>query len=216
MPKPRGAAKTGEADGQPATPLKPWPPAFSEQDGMKTDEIAQLQGQIERERAARKQAEALLEEKIRELTLANRLLQRYLDSVPCMVVALDTRGCIVMINRAGCSLLGQPESALLGQPWFERCLPQPAGRSLFPSYLQLVAGDVHARERLTEYPVLDGEGRQREMAWHTGMLTDATGQVVGTLSSGEDVTERELAATATAESRELLLKIIDTVPARVF
>lgn len=183
---------------------------------MKTDEIAQLQGQIERERAARKQAEALLEEKIRELTLANRLLQRYLDSVPCMVVALDTRGCIVMINRAGCSLLGQPESALLGQPWFERCLPQPAGRSLFPSYLQLVAGDVHARERLTEYPVLDGEGRQREMAWHTGMLTDATGKVVGTLSSGEDVTERELAATATAESRELLLKIIDTVPARVF
>ena len=86
---------------------------------MSMDDLALLPRQLEEERAARKKAEDLLEEKVRELTLANQLLQRYLDSVPCMVVALDTRACISMINRAGCALLGQPESALLGQAWFE-------------------------------------------------------------------------------------------------
>ena len=94
---------------------------------MSEQNLADLQRQIEHERAARKQAERSLEEKISELTFANQLLQRYLDSVPCIMVALDTRGCISMINRAGCMLLDQPESALLGQAWFERFLPQPDG-----------------------------------------------------------------------------------------
>ena len=184
---------------------------------MSEQNLADLQRQIEHERAARKQAERSLEEKISELTFANQLLQRYLDSVPCIMVALDTRGCISMINRAGCMLLDQPESALLGQAWFERFLPQPDGGSrLLPSFLQLVGGDVHPREELSEYPVVDGSGQPHLMAWHTAMLTDQAGRIVGTLSSGEDITERKQAETAIAESRKLLLKIIDTVPARVF
>ncbi|MCB1968280.1 MAG: PAS domain-containing protein, partial [Candidatus Accumulibacter sp.] len=169
---------------------------------MSEQNLADLQRQIEHERAARKQAERSLEEKISELTFANQLLQRYLDSVPCIMVALDTRGCISMINRAGCMLLDQPESALLGQAWFERFLPQPDGGSrLLPSFLQLVGGDVHPREELSEYPVVDGSGQPHLMAWHTAMLTDQAGRIVGTLSSGEDITERKQAETAIAESR---------------
>ncbi|NMQ29081.1 PAS domain-containing sensor histidine kinase [Candidatus Accumulibacter phosphatis] len=184
---------------------------------MSMDDLALLRRQLEEERAARKKAEDLLEETVRELTLANQLLQRYLDAVPCIVVALDTRACIAMINRAGCALLGQPESALLGQPWFEHCLPQPSGKSvLLPCFLQLVSGEGQAQEALSEYPVVDADGQQRLMAWHTGMLTDAAGVIVGTLSSGEEISERKLAEVAIAESRNLLLKVIDTVPARVF
>lgn len=184
---------------------------------MREENGAQLQGLIERERQARQKSEQASEQKIRELTLANQLLQRHLDSVPCIVVALDSEGCISMLNRAGCALLGQPESALLGQVWFERCLPQPGGGSVqFPLFRQLVAGDRLAREKLSEYPVIDSNGQPRLMAWHIGLLTDPAGKIVGTLSSGEDITERKLAEAAVAESRNLLLKIIDTVPARVF
>jgi len=184
---------------------------------MSIDDLARLRQEIEHERRARKDAEQQFEEKIRELTLANQLLQRHVDTVPCIVVALDSEGCISMVNRAGCALLGQPESALLGQAWFERCLPQPSGKSLmFPLFRQLVAGDGQAGESLAEYPIIDGNGQPRLMAWHTGLLTDPTGKIVGTLSSGEDITEHKLAEAAIAESRQLLLKIIDTVPARVF
>lgn len=184
---------------------------------MSEDHLAQLQRQIELERTARKEAEQMFDEKLRELTLANQLLQRYLDSVPCIVVALDSEGCISMVNRAGCALLGQPESELLGQVWFERCLPQPRGRSvLFRLFRQLVAGDMSAREKLSEYPIVDSQGKQRLMAWQIGTLANPAGSIVGTLSSGEDITEQKLAEAAVAESRNLLLKIIDTVPARVF
>ncbi|WP_313951805.1 ATP-binding protein [Accumulibacter sp.] len=184
---------------------------------MREENVAQLQQLIERERQARKEAEQVSEEKIRELTLANQLLQRHLDSVPCIVVALDSEGCISMVNRAACALLGQPESALLGQLWFERCLPQPSGGSVqFPLFRQLVAGDRLAREKLSEYAVIDSKGQPRLMAWHIGLLTNQTGEIIGTLSSGEDITEQKLAEAAVAESRNLLLKIIDTVPARVF
>ena len=184
---------------------------------MSAEDLARLQQEVERERNARKEAERQFEERISELTLANQQLQRHVDSVPCIVVALDTEGCISMINRAGCALLGQPESALLGKAWFERFLPQPGGSSvILPLFRQLVAGDSQVKEKLSEYPVLDSTSQPRLMAWHTGMLTDATGRIVGTLSSGEDITEQRLAEAAIAESRNLLLKIIDTVPARVF
>jgi len=119
---------------------------------MNEEELAQLQRQVQRERTARKEAERLLEEKSLALYRSNQQLQcesdrnqRYLDTVQTIMVALDTGGRIIMINRTGCALLGQTESALLGQAWFERFLPQPAGVSIFlPLFLLFVAGDLQA------------------------------------------------------------------------
>lgn len=184
---------------------------------MSEDDIAPLQRQLESERTARKEAERLFEEKISELTFANQQLQHHVDSLPCIVVALDSDARISMINAAGCALLGQAESALLGQAWFVRCLPQPNGEAvLLPLFRQLLAGEIGAREGLSEYAISDSNGQTHLMTWHIGLMTDATGKVVGTLSSGEDISEQRLAEAAIAESRNLLLKIIDTVPARVF
>jgi diguanylate cyclase (GGDEF)-like protein/PAS domain S-box-containing protein len=166
---------------------------------MSEEELAQLQRQVQRERTARKEAERLLEEKSLALYRSNQQLQRerdrnqrYLDTVQTIMVALDTEGRITMINREGCALLGQPESALLGQAWFDCFLPQPAGVSIvLPLFLRLVAGDLQAGEKLSEYSILDTRGQQHLIAWRNAILTDTGGKIGGTLSSGEDITERK-------------------------
>jgi signal transduction histidine kinase len=42
-----------------------------------------------------------------------------------------------------------------------------------------------------ENPVLTSAGEERMIAWHNSLLRDADGQVIGTLSSGEDITDRK-------------------------
>ena len=55
------------------------------------------------------------------------LVQKYLDIVEVMLVALNEEGEITLINRKGCHILGYQEEELIGQNWFDVCLP-PAVR----------------------------------------------------------------------------------------
>lgn len=182
---------------------------------MSDDALSQLQRQILRERAARKQAERLLDEKSQALYRSNQQLRRqsefsqsYLDTMHTLMIALDRDGRITMINRAGCALLGQTEQALLGQAWFERFVPQPMGlEAAQRRFRRLLAGEVQADKEPLEYPVLCSNGQQRLIAWRSALLTDKAGQVDGVLSSGEDVTERRQAETAREHASRALASL---------
>ncbi len=138
---------------------------------------------IARDITEREQAEAALRRQL-------ELNQRYLDTVQTIMLALDGDGRITMINRKGCELLGYAEDALLGRNWFEACLPQPEGMdTLYPLYQRILAGETAALEYF-ENPIRCRDGRRRLIAWHNAYFTDARGRIVGSLSSGEDVTER--------------------------
>jgi two-component system cell cycle sensor histidine kinase/response regulator CckA len=58
-----------------------------------------------------------------------------------------------------------------------------------------------------ENPVLTKDGEERTVLWHTTVLKGENGDVVGALSSGEDVTERKLAEKA-LEREHFAFKII--------
>ncbi|MBU4044710.1 MAG: EAL domain-containing protein [Gammaproteobacteria bacterium] len=119
--------------------------------------------------------------------------QRYLDTVQNIMLALDSEGRVSMLNRYGCELLGYRETDLLGYNWFQTCLPQPEGmQAVYPVYLQLMSGKVEAAERF-ENEVLCRDGSRRTISWHNGYLRNDAGNIVGTLSSGEDVTARKQA-----------------------
>ena len=132
----------------------------------------------------RKQAEqALAKERDRA--------QHYLDTVEAIIVALDTEGRVTLLNRKGCDLLGYEEGELVGQMWFEKCLPQPEGmKTVYPFFQRLVSGELAAAEYF-ENPALSREGERIEIAWHNALLLDDEGSTVGTLSAGEDITERK-------------------------
>ncbi len=138
--------------------------------------------------------------------------QLTLDTVQTLMVALDTEGRIIMINRAGCELLGYAEEELLGRNWFETCLPQPEGvEAVLPVFRRIVAGELPQAEYFENH-VRCRDGRERLIAWHNACLRDDGGILVGTLSSGVDVTERRAAE---AELRKLSLAV-EQSPAAIF
>jgi len=136
--------------------------------------------------ATRKQAEeALRHERDRA--------QSYLDTVEALMVALDKNGRITMLNRKASEVLGYSEEELLGRDWFETCMPQPVGvETVRPIYEKIVSKQIQAGDSF-EDPVLTRDGVIRTIAWHTTLLNDANGNIIGILSAGQDITDLKMA-----------------------
>ncbi|WP_200330280.1 chemotaxis protein CheB [Thiocystis violacea] len=149
----------------------------------------------------------------RSLEASEARMQRYLSTTQTLMVALDRDGRITMINRAGCDLLGYSEAELLGQNWFEICLPPALVETgVLPLYRQLMAGESVAAEHYEshESPVVCRDGSERLIAWHTGVLTDDQGRITGTIASGEDITERQRAEDALRANESFQSAIINS------
>ena len=112
--------------------------------------------------------------------------QSYLDVADVILLALDVHGRITLINRKGCATLGREERELLGRDWIETCLPAGIREQLRTCFHSLLSGDL----TYIENPVLTNSGEERMIGWRNSLLRDGEGRVIGTLSSGEDITER--------------------------
>ncbi|MEJ2180748.1 MAG: PAS domain S-box protein, partial [Gammaproteobacteria bacterium] len=117
--------------------------------------------------------------------------QRYLDTVEAIIISLNTKGEITLINRKGCELLGYTEEELLGKNWFSTCLPQPEGlEQVFPVFEEIMQGKIETAEYF-ENSVVSRSGERRLIAWHNSYFLDDNGKTIGTLSAGEDITDRK-------------------------
>jgi diguanylate cyclase (GGDEF)-like protein/PAS domain S-box-containing protein len=115
--------------------------------------------------------------------------QRYLDVAGTIIVVLDTDGRITLINRKGCAILARDEEELLGADWFDIALPEHQREASRSGFEQLIH-DEDAQVERSESSVLTSGGDMRSIAWSHTVLRDGDGTITGTLSSGEDVTER--------------------------
>ena len=116
--------------------------------------------------------------------------QRYLDVAGTMIVVLDAEGGVLLINRKGCAVLGREERDVLGHGLVRARRPRArARRRAQHASRQLMAGDEETAGP-PRTPCVTLDGQLRTIAWHNTILRDADGTIVGTLSSGEDVTER--------------------------
>jgi PAS domain S-box-containing protein len=115
--------------------------------------------------------------------------QQYLDIAGVMLVALDNQGTVNLINRKGCQILGyEQEHEVLGKNWFDHFIPEDMRDETRKVFNDLMWGDSSNRQYY-ENAVLTKGGGKRMVAWHNTPLNDGEGNVIGTLSSGEDITE---------------------------
>ena len=135
--------------------------------------------------------------------------QNYLDVAGVILVALDSNGRIALINRRGCRVLGYQEEELIGRDWFVTCLPQSIGAATREMFERLIQGETSLFEYF-ENPVLTKDGKQRQVAWHNTLVKDDAGKVIGTLSSGEDITARKRAEEALVESEQRFRRLAET------
>ena len=116
--------------------------------------------------------------------------QQYLNVARVIIVALNEKGEVTLINKRGNEVLGYKEDEIVGKNWFDFCVPAKTRHKVREFFLNLISGEFKVAEYY-ENPILIKSGEERIIAWHNTTLKDKAGQTIGTLSSGEDITERK-------------------------
>ncbi|XZN99423.1 MAG: PAS domain S-box protein [Microcoleus sp.] len=142
---------------------------------------SELYEQLQIELQERQQAEATIRE-------AERRWRSLLDNVQLIVVGLDIGGNVNYVNPFFLKLTGYTNPEVLGENWFKNFLTS----SNKPS-IQVVSSEVLAHNYHPYYQnsILLKSGDERFIAWNNTILQDSEGTIIGTISIGEDITERK-------------------------
>ena len=113
----------------------------------------------------------------------------YFDMAGTILLVLDREGKISLINKKGCNVLGYEENSIIGKDWFDNFLPVRVREEVREVFRTLIE-DEKKQPSYYENPILTKDG-ERIIAWHNTVIRDDKGRIIGTLSSGEDVTDRK-------------------------
>jgi PAS domain S-box-containing protein len=169
---------------------------------------AELFEEAQEEIARRRETEAfLIEERDR--------FRSTLDIAGVILLALNAAGNIMLINRKGQDILGYDKMNLMGKNWFDTCLPQGSRKEVKAIFRNLVSGKGGLSE-YAENKIVTRTGEERIIAWHNTILRGAGGKITGTLSSGEDITERKKIEQALSSSEKKFKTLVESVHDVVF
>jgi PAS domain S-box-containing protein len=116
--------------------------------------------------------------------------EQYLDVAEVILLALDEQGRVELINRKGCQILGYPLEEIVGKDWFQSFTKSEDRQLLKRVFAEVMANDSE-RARYVESRLITLRGDDRLIAWRNTRVTGDEGRAVGTLSSGEDITDRK-------------------------
>src|SRR5258706_1744796 len=140
-------------------------------------ELREAQGRRERRRAEPALAES------------ERRHRNLFDTVNLIVLGLNQRGMGGYASPFFLQLTGDGAQEVFGRDWFE-FLPErdrPRMRMAFREVLEFGTGFLSHHEN----SIMTKAGVERMIAWHNTVLHAVDGRANGTLSIGEDITERQ-------------------------
>jgi PAS domain S-box-containing protein len=155
---------------------------------------------------ARKRTEEALQE-------SERRFRETLENVNMIAVGLDAKGCITFCNDYFLRLTGWQRDEVMGKEWFSTFLPEEVCEQV----RQMFAAGISSGDLPAHYDnaILTHDGEERLISWNNSMLRDPRRIVNGTVSIGEDITERKRVEKALRESeakyRELVADISDGI-----
>ena len=141
--------------------------------------------------------------------------QSYFDVAGVIMVALDTAGNIILLNRQGCDILGCTGKTVTGSNWFDLFIPDRDREIVKAVFSRLMKGEIDPVEYY-ENPVVTMEGEERIIAWHNSVLSDEGGAIIGTLSSGMDISERRQAEETLRTSEEKYRDLFENATDAIF
>ncbi len=119
----------------------------------------------------------------KKLSHQQKMASRYLDIATSLIVAIDRDESISLLNRQGYETFGYKKDELIGQNWFETCIPKHERDKMRAVFYDLMNGKIKSGGRFSN-PILTADGQEVPMIWFNSLLTDDNGKIIGTLSAG--------------------------------
>ncbi|QYZ79370.1 PAS domain S-box protein [Methanofollis formosanus] len=137
--------------------------------------------------------------------------RHYLDVAGVILLVIDDQMVVRMINRKGCSILGYPESEIIGKEWTGHFIPGHVKEKVKTACFTILSGSQISIKEF-ENPVLTRDGKERQISWDLRPLRDENGVIYSILASGEDVTQKKKTLEALKETEERYRRLITLTP----
>ncbi len=105
------------------------------------------------------------------------------------MVVINSNEVIVDVNKKASEVLGYPSEELIGKNWLEKLVPAASrenAQQIFHNMLTGKLDHVHS-----EFTLLTSTGQEITFDFHNLLARDTSGNILGVLSSAENVTERK-------------------------
>jgi len=160
-----------------------------DKDGKVTGLVVMAQDISERKQA---------EEELRE---SERRFSDMLGNLELVSLMLDRDARITYCNDYLLRLTGWQRAEVIGRDWFELFVPPELVGELQGVHSALLADQPAAWHH--EHEIVTRSGARRFIRWNNSVLRSASGDVIGTASVGEDITERERLEAQLLQSQKL-------------
>ncbi len=117
------------------------------------------------------------------------LAQLFFNQADVFMIAIRSNEVVVDINKKACEIIGYTSNEVIGKNWFENFVPATKREEAKHLFHNALSGNL--RHLHFEYPLVCKQGRELTFNFHNLLVADEKGNIIGILSSGDDVTERK-------------------------
>ena len=150
----------------------------------------------------------------KDLENEKNLAQKYLNIAGAMIIVLDEKGFVKLINKAGCDVIGLDKKDIIGKNWFDNFILKDVVKPVKEIFDNLLNKEIEKTKKY-ENGILNANGEIRDISWHNSILYDSDMNFIGVLSSGEDITDIKETNTKLKESENRYRKLIENLDAGV-
>ncbi|MCD6333668.1 MAG: PAS domain S-box protein, partial [Bacteroidales bacterium] len=150
-----------------------------------------------------------------ELRESKETAEEYLNIAAEIILTLDKNGNITLLNDNGYKLLGYQKGELTGKNWFTNCLPEKFHDQVKNVFSRIISGQVEM-DKFGENPVITRNGDERLISWNNTIIRDENGNIIGILSSGQDITVRRKLEKKLLENEKQFRNLFNAVTDPIF
>ena len=117
----------------------------------------------------------------------NNFAQLFFDCADAFMIAIGSDEVVTDVNKKACEILGYSRDEIKGKNWFDSFLPKAKREDARRFFHDMLSGTL--RHVHSDYPVITKQGEERIFSFHNILVSDEKGNIIGMLSSGDDVTK---------------------------
>lgn len=127
----------------------------------------------------------------------SRILQKYvkqlLNDDSLYVVALDREANVTYANRRTERVFGgvAESGSLTGKSWLELAIPDEQKALMQMRFRSIITGAADSFSQMSDVDNITLTGRRLRILWSNHLLRDDHGNIIGSLSFGQDITEQQ-------------------------
>ena len=138
--------------------------------------------------------------------------QSLINTAQTIILTLDTEGRIISFNPYMEEISGYRLEEVRGKDWVTTFLPKRNQEKTKEIFLAAIS-DIQTKGNIDT--IVTRDGQERDIEWYDKTLKDSSGNVVGLLGIGRDITERKQAEETLYREKLLSDSVVDNTPAGI-